>query len=344
MNKLFEKNILQSLLLISLFGLLIGIAQAQSVSSIAFLEISPNGHFVAGVGNLVIRIWDTETGLLLNEILQEEFVSDVSWSPDSSRLVTVTASDFVRIWNIDYTSEAIGTMIGEFEPNLVIVETAAWSPDSRYIAIAGGFQTNVQLWDAYTYELYEILPWSSVASRMVWNPNVERNLLAEFSTQDCCVSLISGSSIQQPILACRECVMDAEIRDVRWNSTGTQLAIASSDGLIQIMGIDTNQRTLLIETSGGINVIAWNARGSIIANTTYDGINRKFEFWDTTTGNLLASVAGSYLMQLNPLNDDLIYIEDYRKSEQIIITPISVILPSETTIHARSINSLKNSD
>jgi WD40 repeat protein len=332
-------RILRYILIFCLLTQLVGFITAQTSPSIAYMEISPDGNFVAGVGDFVIRIWDSATGLLLHEVSQDGFVRDLSWSPDSTRLVTVTSGGFVRVWNIAQPGNPIGTLLAEFQPEIVVLETVAWSPDGLQLAVGGSYpQPRIQLWSANTYQYVTELPWNLIISNIAWNPDGQRNLLAVYLRQDYGVLLISNDPQQIPYLACANCNGDGEIRDVEWNNAGTQLAISDSNGLIQIVNVDTNQRTLSIQTAGSINTIAWNANGTLIASANYDGISFTFEVWDSATGNLLSSIPGSHVVGFNPINQDLIYV-DYINLSSLIITPISEVL-CDTTIVSSNISAL----
>jgi WD40 repeat protein len=310
----------------------IGNINAQTTSSIAFLEISPNGNFIAGAGIDIIRVWDSSTGNLLWEVPQNAFVLDLSWSPDSTRLVTVTAGGFARVWNISQASSPMGTLLADFQPDFVVFETIDWSPDGQYLAIGGLFnQPRLQLWNAITYQFVTELPLGVNISNIEWNPDIQRNLFAAYFNQDYGVLLVSGDPNQTPIIACQDCTLGEWTPDVQWNNSGTRLAIVTSredsNSLIQIVDIETNQLTLTIQSSAYINAIAWNADGTLIASTTYDGTSFMIEIWDAATGELLATGPESHLVGFNPNNDDLIYL-DSLNPEQAIILPIIELIPS----------------
>jgi WD40 repeat protein len=325
-------------LLIISYLLFASFVSAQTVPSIAFLEVSPDGNYVAGVGNQVIRIWDTATGNLVQEIPQNHYVHSLSWSPSGDRLATISDYQYVRIWNVTQAGYPAGTLLGEFDPNqqrYISPESVGWSPDGQLLAVGGdAMQPRMQLWDANTYEFVTELPWSMDVSDILWNPDSQKNMFATYLNYDYSgVSLISTDPTQQPIDACPDCPLET-LRDVRWNPSGTALAIADDQGRIHIVDEETRRLTLTIQTSSYINMIAWNPNGTQIASANSDGSTREIQLWNATTGELLGIGPSSHLVAFNPTNQDLIYVDRVNPTEINSISVTEIVSTCPTAIPA----------
>jgi WD40 repeat protein len=78
-----------------------------------------------------VRIWDAETGkdiLVISGHSATEFVGD--WSPDGSRVATISIDDTMRIWDSKSGAELLNLSAPtEYYGNV------RWSPDGKYIAL-----------------------------------------------------------------------------------------------------------------------------------------------------------------------------------------------------------------
>jgi WD40 repeat protein/transcriptional regulator with XRE-family HTH domain/ABC-type dipeptide/oligopeptide/nickel transport system ATPase component len=102
---------------------------------------SPNGKYLAIVGNLSVKIWD---------VLSEKdlytypgHIGQVNWSPNSEYLAIV-GNLSVKIWDV-----LSGKDLYTYPGHIGQVNNIAWSPDSRRIASVGE-DGSIQVWDATT--------------------------------------------------------------------------------------------------------------------------------------------------------------------------------------------------
>src|SRR5690554_5828544 len=127
--KSFEDNLIIAMLLLSLLTGF-GVAAQSSV-------LSPTGIFAVAwslVGSQIVgggsdgqlRIWDAETGVIVQEFSGiEHAVRAVTWSPDGTRI----ASDdtVVRIWDVN------GSLITSMNDHDGVITSVAWSPNGNYL-------------------------------------------------------------------------------------------------------------------------------------------------------------------------------------------------------------------
>ncbi|HEY1351869.1 MAG TPA: protein kinase [Ktedonobacteraceae bacterium] len=141
------------------------VGHTDSVWSLAW---SHNGRYLAsGSADTTARVWDWQSGkLLLIYDKQGDDVRTVSWSPDDTRIASSGLSGPVYIWTSDtgQTQLIYGTQ-ADFE-----ILAAAWSPDGRYIASAGGSDATTHVWNARNGQLLRAFPASAINS-VSWSPD-----------------------------------------------------------------------------------------------------------------------------------------------------------------------------
>ncbi|KAG8701936.1 hypothetical protein FRC11_011806, partial [Ceratobasidium sp. 423] len=117
--------------------------QFHQIKSIA---ISPEGDCVAGSVNHSISVWDRKTGeLVAGPFKGREEIRSIKFSDDSTRIISVSENQTVRVWNM-YTSSKAGDTEslpqGTPGPNC---ETLAFVPNQSRIALCG--PTDIQAVD-----------------------------------------------------------------------------------------------------------------------------------------------------------------------------------------------------
>jgi len=117
------------------------------------VAFSPNGQLIASGGaNGTARIWSVAGGLPLvafdHPAGSRRGVLDVSFSPDSRRLLTVGGDRFARVFDVAAKKPNPDLKLD----NTTLVNAAAFSHDGRLIATAGGSATDVfvRVWNAST--------------------------------------------------------------------------------------------------------------------------------------------------------------------------------------------------
>jgi WD40 repeat protein len=115
---------------------LVGHEPPTEVLSISW---SPNGKFILttsgsidlGAPDNTIRIWDASTGKTLLVIEgHKSGVTGGEWSPDGTRIATVSADDTMRVWDAK-----IGTELLNLSAPTNYFSVIKWSPDGKYIAV-----------------------------------------------------------------------------------------------------------------------------------------------------------------------------------------------------------------
>ena len=108
---------------------------------------SPDGHRIATASNdKTIRFWDVHTGQPIGAPLRGDVeIQSIAFSPDGHRLVSGDRNGLAQRWDVD-TGQPLGEPLSTGQR--AIGATVAFSPDGQRIAVGGGIDFAVHLFDA----------------------------------------------------------------------------------------------------------------------------------------------------------------------------------------------------
>jgi WD40 repeat protein len=200
------------------------------VRDIAF---SPDGKLIATGGfDNTARIWDATTGAELRKITGHEgIVTGVAFSPDGARLATASTDGTAKIWEVK-TGNLIFTLVGHASG----VVDIAYSPDGKKMATASGDAT-AKIWDATTGNESLTLTGHSAELRPVaFSP--DGKYLATGSTDN--TAKIWNVETGQELLTLPG--SQGGVYGVAFSpSDGSQLAVASNDGVVRIFTLQIDE-------------------------------------------------------------------------------------------------------
>src|SRR5882762_1826965 len=94
--------------------------------------LSDGGQIVSGSEDYTVRLWDVQTGFILQVMTgRHDTVEAVAYSPDGILVVSGSFDKTVRMWDVA-TGEQVGLYTGHSSPALLV----AFSEDGQYIVSA----------------------------------------------------------------------------------------------------------------------------------------------------------------------------------------------------------------
>ena len=273
------------------------------VHSIAF---SPNGGRLASGSDEIVRIWNTATGELEDELEgHTDPVESVTFSHDGHFIVSGSWDKTVRIWNTA-TCETTNMLMGHMNA----VTSVAISRDDKFV-VSGSDDKMVRIWDTETGKLlHELEGHADMVTSVAVSPDCQH--IASGSLCEAWIWTKDGvieHKLEQPTTKYHyvsDLVFSHDGRRIlcnynktEWTTTGHRLStldpneyhdiisIAYSppnddeivcglgDGTIMIWK-ETDETYILGRHSYRVNSIAFSPDGSRIASTSDDGIR----IWD----------------------------------------------------------------
>ena len=254
-------------------------------------------------------------------------VTSVSWSPDSSKIVSGSRDYTVRIWDAS-TEELLRTLTGHTN-NVRSVSWWSSSLEDSSKIVSGGHDNTVRIWDAKTGRLVRTLTghtdrvnsvsWSADGSMIasgsaddtvrIWEASsgrLVRTLMGHTRT----VNSVSWSPDSSMIVSGSNDytvrIWEASsgrllrtltghgrwVHSVSWSQDGNRIVSGSGDHTVRIWEASSGRllRTLTGHT-GFVNSVSWSADGSKIVSGS-SGPDNTVRIWEASSGRLLRTLTG----------------------------------------------------
>ena len=263
-----------------------------SVNSVAW---SPEGSRIASASTYrshplvqgrplpdhIMQVWDVSLGrLLLSYKGHADYVSNVAWSPEGSRIASASEDNTVRVYDA-----GSGSLLLSYKGHADSVNSVAWSPNGKRIASASDDRT-IQVWDASSGSfLLSYKGHADSVNSVAWSPEGSR--IASASV-DRTVQIWDASSTSNSLLSYKGHTFS--VNSVAWSPNGKRIASASDDRTIQVW--DASSGSLLLSYKGHTSLVqsvAWSPKSSRIASASWD---KTVQVWDAGSGSLLLSYKG----------------------------------------------------
>ena len=260
--------------------------QSAAMWSVAF---SPDGaHLASGSADHTIRLWDLETGQLLDTLEgHTAAVLSVAFSPDGTRLASGSGAGPLLQATIIVWDATTGQELQRLEGHLNFVFSVAFSPTGDTLA-SGGFDQTIRLWNLEMGQpLGEPLEGhTSAVLSVAFSPDGARLASGSFDQTIRLWDLETGQPLSQPLKG-----YAAAVWSVAFSPTGDTLASGSQDRTIRLWDLETAQplSQLLEEHTRAVQSVAFSPTGDTLASGSVD---RTIRLWDATTGQELQRLEG----------------------------------------------------
>jgi len=195
-------------------------SHSKGVLNIAW---SPDGTQIASDDGNSVEVWNATTGNTDITLHTDSGVLAIVWSPDGTR-IAVASETSIQIWDV-----ATGNSLLTFRGPAGGVQSAAWSPDGRYIALSDINGPDVQIWDAtngnlvLTYKGHTDTVWA-----ITWSPDSKRIVTG---------GLDKTVQIWDPATGNNIFTYHGHsegVSDLAWSPNGRFIASSGGDGTVQI--------------------------------------------------------------------------------------------------------------
>ncbi|KAI1423348.1 hypothetical protein F5Y12DRAFT_798577 [Xylaria sp. FL1777] len=155
------------------------------------LKFSPDGSMLVCASNIILRVYDTVTGLILHILeVHDRFISALAFSPNGSQLASVCGGDgTVRLW--DLTTKALSF---RSQDALKQVHEVIFSSDGNRLAFIS-IDGTIQLWDPVTGATIAA-GFGHCTGTIAFSPNNEELVSGSFDGSVCIWDPITGAALK----------------------------------------------------------------------------------------------------------------------------------------------------
>lgn len=253
------------------------------VGSVAF---SPDGEMIVGSFGIPFRVWETQSGELIHELLGHgSYVNSVAFSSDGTQVLTSAwRENSFRVWDVEH-----GIEVRRFEGHNGVVRAITISPDfdSRY-ALSASDDNTVRVWDLANGAEVKALPGHTAdVYSAVFSPNTDNGQLLATSGDDDLIRLWdieTGEQIRQ------YAGHGSDVWTVAFTPDGSKFVSVSEDRTAIIWDTETgDQLRTLRQHEDWVTTVAVSPDGKTVLTGSND---QKVRLWDIETGRLLREYAG----------------------------------------------------
>ena len=207
-------------------------------------------------------------------------IRSISCSPDSSKIVTGSDDNTIRIWNVT-TNTCIHTLTGHTDK----INSVSWSPNGKYIASSSDDST-IRIWNTTAGSCIRTLTSPIDCIRSVsWSPNGKHIVSGSLNGTIDIWNTYTGNRIHTLI------GHTDYVNLVSWSPDGKSIASGSYDETVKVW--DAQNGTCIHTLTGHtsyLSSVSWSPDGKYIASSSWG--DKTIRIWDANIGNCIYTLEG----------------------------------------------------
>jgi WD40 repeat protein len=244
---------------------------AEHSGRVGAIAYSSDGAFIASGGSEgIVHIWSTSTGRTVMKLPVGSQIWLAAYSPTGDELVTCSADDKVRVWDLsDGKSVTLAAILTEHSEDVI---DAAYSPDGRFLVTASDDKLAL-VWDTATWEKVHTLEghtsWVNAAAyspdgRLIATGGGDNEVRIWDAESGALLATLRGHQHQ--------------IYSLAFHPDGEELASASWDHTVKLWDMETFTDTETLSGHAGyVYDVEYSPDGEHLASCSWD---RTVRIWD----------------------------------------------------------------
>jgi WD40 repeat protein len=232
-----------------------------------------------------VHVWDLNTGEMEHTLRYSWCVTDVAYSSNGKYLATGCFDQRVRVYEAQ-SMEHLAT----FDGHCARVDRVSFSPDSRYLAIAG-LRNNLQVWDVEARTWQFPPPHQSEAAAAVVSGDEEFLISGGADERIRFWDLATAKELRTLIDDDYFKGGQSPIRALAHERGASLLVSGHANGLAKVWELPEGalRHKLVCSSKAGVLALALDRRGEILATADADGV---VKLWNPQTGVHLHTLGG----------------------------------------------------
>jgi WD40 repeat protein/serine/threonine protein kinase len=251
-------------------------------SRIDFFSLSPDGRTLAAGGKShPVTVWDLTTGVKGRTYLaNNRSFRQIEFTPDGTSLVLLCDDHEIRTWRFGDSPESRRTLAGHDAE----AWTLAFSPEGDLLA-SGGDDHTIKLWDVQKErEWLTLKGHDQTVTSVAFFPDGEKLVSVSLDGRVILWDLTRSGKNSERISARPRLLHTYKdrLRAVTVSSNGERLAVAGSNGTIEIWDLVSNRVQFTLRGhEGNVHALLYSPNPSVLASASADHTVR---FWEAGTG------------------------------------------------------------